>query len=184
MLFILTLLLVVMTTKAQEFQLTGSGTYEYKKVVAIDTLSADDFYTRAIQVLSTWKGPNGLDSGGIDVNDRKTGTIIYNGLMSVGFEETVLGEGWNRWVEFRIKIRCKDGCAQITSTLIQLVGQYSRRAVVRTFSMQELKSMVEGLKRSKHEQGVEFIRKIVREAKTMARDIAEMLLEAPEEDDF
>ena len=182
--FILLMLTALQTTKAQDFPLTESGTYEYKKLVMIDSLSADEFYTRAIQALSIWKGPNGLDSGGIDVNDRKTGTIIYNGLMSVGFEETMFGEGWNRWVEFRIKIRCKGGCAQITSTLTQLVGQYSRRAVIRTYSMQELKNMVGSLRRNKHEQGVEFIRKIVREAKTMARDIAEMLLEAPEEDDF
>ena len=148
----------------------------------IDSVKANELYNRAIRVLSAWNGPNGLNSGGIDVDDRETATVIYNGSMSVGFEETVYGEGWNRWIEFRLKIRCKDGYAQITSTLIQLVGQYSRRAVVRTFSMQDLKSMVEGLRGKKREQGVEFIRKIVREAKTMARDIAEELLQEPEDE--
>ena len=131
---LLLLSLVVISVNAQniEINLTENGAYEKKEVVKVDSTKAIILFERAMIALSDWTGPDGKAKAGIDYQEKETGTVIYKGRYSLGFKNTFLGDGWYRYAEFTLKVRCKDGRAQVTIIVPSITAIYNRNGMTRT----------------------------------------------------
>jgi hypothetical protein len=151
--FIFALLLATMTAGAQDIQLTPDGAYEKKDVVTVDSVSAATLYDRAMIALTDWTGPDGKAKAGIDYQNPDTHAVIYKGMFSLGFKNTFLGDGWNRYANFTLKVRCKDGRAQVTVTVGSMTGIYNRGNIERSWTIAEIKEAVNKSKGAKRERG-------------------------------
>lgn len=151
--FILFALFACINAKAQDIKLTDTGAYEKKEVVVVDSVKAIILFERAMIALSDWTGPDGKAKAGIDYQEKETGTVIYKGRYSLGFKNTFLGDGWNRYAEFSLKVRCKDGRAQVTVTVPTITAIYNRNGMTRTNSIKVLLDAVKQSKGTKRERG-------------------------------
>lgn len=158
------LLLATMTAGAQGIELTPDGAYERKEVVTVDSVNAAVLYDRAMMALTDWTGPDGKARAGIDYQNQETHTVIYKGTFSLGFKNTFLGDGWHRYANFTLKVRCKDGRAQVTVTVGTMTGIYSRGNVERSWTVREVHEAVLNSKGSKRERGEMLLRDIVETA--------------------
>jgi len=160
----LALLLATMTAGAQDIELTPDGAYEKKDVVTVDSVSADVLYDRAMIALTDWTGPDGKAKAGIDYQNQETHTIIYKGMFSLGFKNTFLGDGWHRYANFTLKVRCKDGRAQVTLTVGTMTAIYNRGNIERSWTIGEIKEAVKKSKGAKRERGEMLLTDIVETA--------------------
>ena len=152
-LLLLFALFACVNAKAQDIKLTETGAYEKKEVVVVDSTKAIILFERAMIALSDWTGPDGKAKAGIDYQEKETGTVIYKGRYSLGFKNTFLGDGWDRYAEFTLKVRCKDGRAQVTVTVPTVTAIYNRNGMTRTNSVKKLSDAVQQSKGSKRERG-------------------------------
>ena len=111
------LMMVAMTVSAQEMELNENGAYERKEVVMIDGTSAATLYDRAMIALSDWTGSDGHSKAGIDYSERDAGVVIYKGNYFIEKKS-----GVSVTADFTMKVRCKDGKAQITVTISSLTA--------------------------------------------------------------
>ena len=123
---------------AQDIELTGTA-YEKKEVVTVDGVTAGDLYVRAMEALSDWKGPDGKAEAGLDFHDKDAGVVNYKGKYSLGFKKGLLGDGWYRYADFTLKVKCKDGKAQVTVTVPTVTAVYSKNGMKRNYTVEELK---------------------------------------------
>lgn len=144
--------------------LTSDGAYERKEVVTVDSVSAAVLYDRAMMALSDWTGPDGKAKAGIDYQNQETHTVIYKGTFSLGFKNTFLGDGWHRYANFTLKVRCKDGRAQVTATVGTMTGIYNRGNIERSWTVAEIKEAVMKSNGSKRERGETLLTDIVETA--------------------
>lgn len=158
------LVLAGLTVGAQDIQLTPDGAYERKEVVAVDSVSAAVLYDRAMMALSDWTGPDGKAKAGIDYQNQETHTVIYKGTFSLGFKNIFLGDGWHRYANFTLKVRCKDGRAQVTVTVGTMTGIYNRGNVERSWTVLEIQESVLKSKGAKRERGEILLADIVETA--------------------
>ena len=116
----LVLLMAGMVINAQDNPLTN-GVYEKKVVVTADSVKASALYVRALEA-SDWAGSNANSKMGIDVQDKDESLIVYKGNVHLGFEyySKFAGAGWDFYIDMTIKVKCKDGKAQITATVPSL----------------------------------------------------------------
>lgn len=152
-LLLLMMLLVGMTIGAQEIELNEKGAYELKNVVYVDSTKAGILYDRAMEALSDWSGASGKAKAGLDYHDRDAGTVIYKGHEYIGFKNVFLGDGWERYADFTLKVKCKDGRAQITVIVPTVTFVYNRNGVKRNFTAAEVTKAVEESKGKKKERG-------------------------------
>jgi hypothetical protein len=131
-LLVLTALTFIMNVNAQNIQLNENKIYEKKVVEKVDSVVASELYLRALEALSDWVGVDGKSSYGIDHQDKESGTIIFKGKDYLGYRNFVLGAFWSVWSEFTLKIRCKDGRAQIVVSIPSLWLEYSANATAKT----------------------------------------------------
>ena len=169
---------------AQEIELNEDGAYEKKEVVVVDSVEAAVLYSRAMEALSDWTGPDGKAKVGVDFHDRETGTVIYKGTFSLGFKSTLLGSGWNRYADFVLKVKCKDGKAQVTVTVDKIVAIYNRDNITSTSSLRELVETIRKAKKAKHERGVKLIDDLKETVDLIAASMAKRLQEGNDDDDF
>ena len=169
---------------AQNIELTNDGTYEKKDVVTVDSVEASVLYGRAMEALSDWAGPDGKAKIGIDYHDKETGTVIYKGTFSLGFKETFLGAGWNRYADFTLKVKCKDGRAQVTVTVSQIVAIYNRGDIRTTSTVSELVDAVKKSKKAKHERGVALVEYMKNMVDALVVSMAGRLKKGNDDDDF
>ena len=160
-LFIFALLLFGLTAGAQDIELTPEGAYEKKEVVVVDSASAAVLYDRAMMALSDWTGPDGKAKVGIDYQNQETHTVIYKGTFSLGFKNIFLGDGWHRYANFTLKVRCKDGRAQVTVTVGTMTGIYNRGNIERSCTIADIKEAVNKSKGAKRERGEKLLADIV-----------------------
>lgn len=92
------------------------GVYEKIRVVAVDNVNAATLYVRAMEALSDWTGPDGLSKAGLDFCDKDAGIVNYKGDFYNGSQKFPGGKV-NIYTDFALKVRCKDGRAQITVTV-------------------------------------------------------------------
>lgn len=104
---------------AQTVELTD-GVYEIKKVVTVDSVPANQLYTRALEALSDWAGSQTQSKAQIDVQDKDEGLVVYKGQLYLGLAKVNFMHGWNTMADFTMKVRCKDGRFQITTTVPSL----------------------------------------------------------------
>lgn len=182
--FLLSLMLfVALSTNAQVITLTDNGVYEQKEVVTIDSVKAITLYGRAMEALSDWTGPDGRSKAGIDYQDKESGTIIYKGNYFMGFRHVVLRAGWDMYADFTMKVRCKDGRAQITITIPSITGKYSANNVERTVPLSEIVNTINE-KGKKKRPTHEFLPKIPEVANTLIDAMKQRLIQNGKDDDF
>ena len=129
-LFIWAMLAMAVSAGAQGIELTPDGTYEVKKVTDINGVSAQTLYDRAVVALSDWTGASGKASAGLDIHDRDAGIIVYKGHEYM-WTKKQRRQKYDVFADFSLKVRCKDGKAQITSTI------HSMTAAGRVFNLRD-----------------------------------------------
>lgn len=112
-LLFLLLMCVAMTMQAQDIQFNADGCYEVKKIVKADSVKAGTLYTRALEALSDWAGSQQKTKANIDVQDKDEGIVVYKGQLYLGYGKQNMLYGWDTFADFTLKVRCKDGKAQL-----------------------------------------------------------------------
>ena len=178
-------LLVCIASEAQDINLTEYGSYEKKEVVRVDSAKALVLFERAMIALSDWTGPDGKAKAGIDYQEKETGTVIYKGRYSLGFKNSFLGDGWYRYAEFTLKVRCKDGRAQVTLNVPSVTAIHNRNGSTRTNSVGILLDAVKKSKGTKHERGEKLLEDLIETADSIFLAMCERLKNGGRnEDDF
>lgn len=90
------------------------GVYEQKRVVYVDNTKASTLYRRAMEALSDWTGTDGRSRAGLDYCDKDEGIVTYKGVFYNGYRKLILGATLPFYTDFTLKVRCKDGRAQVT----------------------------------------------------------------------
>lgn len=90
------------------------GVYEQKRVVTADGAKASTLYRRAMEALSDWTGTEGRSKAGLDYCDKEEGIVTYKGEFYNGYRQLPFGREVPFYTDFTMKIRCKDGRAQVT----------------------------------------------------------------------
>ena len=129
-LFIWAMLAMTVSAGAQGIELTPDGTYEVKMVTDINGVSAQTLYDRAVVALSDWTGASGKASAGLDIHDRDAGIIVYKGHEYM-WTKKQRRQKYDVFADFSLKVRCKDGKAQITSII------HSMTAAGRVFNLRD-----------------------------------------------
>ncbi len=108
----------------------ATGLYERKRVVHVDNALASDLYRRALSALSDWTGSDGPSSAGLDYCDKDEGVVTYKGAFFNG-QRTILLDVAKLYTDFVLKVRCKDGRAQVTVTVpsVFVVSKSGRQQV-------------------------------------------------------
>lgn len=114
------MLLTAIAASAQEINkdsimdaVLKTGTYEVKKVLTVDGASAATLYVRAMDALSDWTGSDGNSRAGLDFCDKDAGIVTYKGEVYNGSRKLLVSNA-KYYTDFTLKVRCKDGRAQIT----------------------------------------------------------------------
>ena len=102
-----------------------NGAYENKVVREYPGVSAETLYIRALEALSDWAGTQAKSSINIDVQDKEEGLVVYKGQMYLGFHKSNPFCGWDVLADFTLKIRCKDGKAQLSCHVPTLTFDYT-----------------------------------------------------------
>ena len=131
------LLMATMTATAQEIELNEQGAYERKNVVQVEGATAATLYDRAMIALSEWTGPDGKAKAGVDYQNQETHTIIYKGTYYLGFKR-ILTSGFDRYANFTLKVRCKDGRAQVTVNVPTITAIYLQNGSQKTYNIKEV----------------------------------------------
>lgn len=165
LLLLLLLLMTKLSLSAQDIPLTPEGTYEVKKVITVDGTSAATLYDRAILALSDWTGASGKASAGLDIHDREAGLVVYKGheYMWTKKQKRI---SYDVFADFTLKVRCKDGKAQITSTI------HSMTAANKVFNLRE------AIQISSKGNDNEDRKKEIKDRVDKVKSIADVLLEA------
>lgn len=180
------LVLSGLTAGAQDIELTPDGAYEKQEVVTVDSASAATLYDRAMIALTDWTGPDGKAKVGIDYQNQETHTVVYKGTFSLGFKNTFLGDGWHRYANFTLKVRCKDGRAQVTVKVGTMTGIYNRGNIERSWTVGEIQKAVKKSKGAKRERGKMLLADIVDTADGIMAAMGAKLMAADggNDDDF
>lgn len=160
--------------------LNESGVYERQLVVNVEGATAAVLYDRAMVALSDWTGPDGKAKAGIDYQNQETHTVVYKGCYSLGFKEVFLGDGWERQADFILKVRCKDGKAQVTLTVPTFTARF--KSVVKMGSIRELSYAVDKSKKKKRARGVALLEYLKETADFLVDSMSSSLKQATEED--
>ena len=169
------MLMAGMTINAQEIVLNDKGAYEKKVVVYVDSTKATTLYDRAMVALSDWTGASGKAQAGLDFHDRDAGTVIFKGHEYIGFKNVFLGDGWERYADFTIKVRCKDGRAQITTSIPTITFRYNKNGMKRNFTAADVTKAVEDAKGKKKECGTALLADIKELIETISNAMSERL---------
>ena len=128
---------VAMTATAQDIELNEQGAYERKEVVQVEGTTAATLYDRAMIALSEWTGPDGKAKAGVDYQNQDTHTIIYKGTYYLGFKK-FMTTGWDRYANFTLKVRCKDGRAQVTVNVPTITAIYLQNGSQKIYNIIEV----------------------------------------------
>ena len=153
------LLLVGMMASAQEGLPTKEdGTFEKKVVVRVDSVDAQTIYDRAMMAISSWS--SGKTENSMDYHDRNAGILIYKGVEPMGFKNVFLGDGWERYINYSLKVHCKDGRAQVTVSVPTIFFVYNKNGMRRNFTIEQLNQAVKEAKSKKKERGEAILQNI------------------------
>lgn len=169
---------------AQDITLNENSVYEKKTVVIVENTSAAVLYGRAMEALSDWTGADGRSKAGIDFSDKDAGTVIYKGDYYLGFKKTILGAGWDRYADFTLKVRCKDGKAQVTVIVSSISGIYNKNGVKKTYTIREVVDITKKSKGKKKESREDFVSDIITTADAMVIAMTDRLKGNGVDDDF
>lgn len=75
-----------------------------------------------MEALSDWTGHDGNSRTGIDYHDREAGTVVYKGDYFLEYKT-----GVTVTANFTLKVRCKDGMAQVRMMIFEFFYWKSSR---------------------------------------------------------
>jgi len=99
--------------------------YEKKEIITADSVKAGTLYVRTLEALSDWAGSQKRSKANVDVQDKDEGLVVYKGKLYLGFVKQNMLYGWDAFADFTLKVRCKNGKAQITMTIPSLTYHWS-----------------------------------------------------------
>lgn len=105
--------------------LNESGVYEYKVVEQYDAVKAATLYERSLVALSDVVGSRDKSKTNIDVAEKEAGMIVFKGELYLGFMKVNMMCGYEVFANFTLKVRCKDGKVQYTTTVPSLTMYWS-----------------------------------------------------------
>lgn len=138
-----------------DIKLTISGAYEQQRVVSVDGTSAAVLYDRAMMAITDLTGSDGKAKAGIDYQNQETHTVVYKGRFGLPF-----GNGVDYWADFTMKVRCKDGRAQVTMTVPMVEMRASSIRMERSATIGEIKKATEQAKGNRRKRGEECLKYI------------------------
>jgi predicted DNA-binding protein len=112
------------------------GVYEQKRVVTVDGAKASTLYRRAMEALSDWTGTEGRSKAGLDYCYKDEGIVTYKGEFYNGYRQLAFGQ-LPFYTDFTMKIRCKDGRAQIT-VIVPTMHAILANGQTRTWTVKEI----------------------------------------------
>lgn len=184
-LMIVMMVAVAMTAAAQGLPVKDDGSYEVKEVVMTDSVTAQELYDRAMTALSEMA--NGNAERNMDYHDRDAATLVFKGVQALGFKNVFLGEGWQRYMNYQLKVRCKDGRAQVTVTVPKLTFVYTKDGNTRTFDIAQMNAAVAASKGKRRERGEVILEAIKAYSDALMRAMKNALTKsggAADDDDF
>ena len=180
------LFLAAISARAQDIELNDKGEYERKEVVEVSGATAATLYDRAMIALSEWSGPDGKAKAGLDYQNQETHTIIYKGTYYLGFKKLMMS-GWERYANFSLKVRCKDGKAQITVNVPTITGIYLHNGVRKTYNINEVLDVKEKSGKKRADRIEVLIENLRKNADALIAAMSDRLkgsAAADEDDDF
>lgn len=162
-------------------QLTEGGIYERQTVVEAAGVSASVLFERGMIALSDWTGPDGKARAGVDYQNAETHTVIYKGSYSLGYRGNIFG-GWQRRADFQLKVRCKDGRAQVTLTVPTITATYSKNGMTQTISVRNLTEEVEKAKGDRRKRGEVLLHDLVTIADGLVAAMTQRLQDGSDDD--
>jgi len=142
------MLLALLPASAQEINkdsimeaVLKTGIYEVKRVLTVDNTNASTLYVRAMDALSDWTGSGGNSRAGLDFCDKDAGIVTYKGEIYNGSRKLLVSNA-QYYTDFTIKVRCKDGRAQITINVpsVTIIARNGRQTVnIREVIKQQMK---------------------------------------------
>jgi hypothetical protein len=183
--FLLFMAITAITSNAQDIELNEQGAYERKEVVQVEGATAVTLYDRAMVALSEWTGPDGKATAGIDYQNQETHTVIYKGTYYLGFKRVIMS-GWDRFANFTMKVRCKDGKAQITVTVPTITGVFQQNGVKKTYNISEVLDIKEKSGKKRTERIETLVENLRNNADALVAAMSEKLKgnQIEEDDDF
>ena len=136
-LFTMLMMSAVLTASAQ-ITLTDGGVYEQKEVLNVDGADAQTLYLRALEALSDWTGTEGRSKYGIDHQDKESATVIFKGKDYLGARKFGGLYYWFIFSDFTLKVRCKDGRAQISVTVPSMTAEFQVNNVSGTIPLRDI----------------------------------------------
>ena len=163
----------------------NNGVWEDKRIVEVADASVSTLYLRALEVLSDWAGSQGKSKIGIDVQDKEQGFIVYKGEYYLGYGKANFLYGWNTYANFTLKIRCKEGRAQVSVAMPSLTFRFDGDPAEVTVPIYELlpefhSKTKYGIKRA----AKELAPKAPAEFELVIAGICERLANGSKDDDF
>ena len=175
-LFLLLILMVGLAVKAQVPDVDSAaiiikekGVYEQKRIVTVDGVKASTLYRRAMEALSDWTGTEGRSKAGLDYCDKDEGVVNYKGEFYNGYRQMALGRQMPFYTDFTMKIRCKDGRAQVT-VIVPTMHATLPNGQTKTWTMREVIEQNEKTSPRKQEKSQKKMHGIT------TREIVELLL--------
>ena len=170
-----------LNAQVPDIPLNEAGAYEKKEVVEVEGASSAVLFGRAMEALSDWTGPDGKAKVGIDYQDKETGTVIYKGKYYLGLYRVLL-TGIEMYADVVLKVRCKDGRAQVTVTIPMMTGIYSNGQTRQASIGETVESMKE--KGAKKRPSHEFLPKIPAVGEVLMKAMIGRLNVKVDDDDF
>ena len=159
------------------------GVLEQKSVVIVDGVSKNTLYRRAMEALSDWTGPEGRSKAGIDYSDKEEGIVTYKGVYYNGYRKLMISS-LPFYTDFTLKVRCKDGKAQIAVTVPSMhtiLDDGSKK----TWSMREIVESQDNINPKKLEKAKKKTNAIsAREIVYILLQSMESALKKADDDDF
>lgn len=113
------------------------GVYEQKRVVHVSEAKASTLYRRAMEALSDWTGTEGRSKAGLDYCDKEEGLVTYKGEFYNGYRKLAFGTQVPFFTDFTMKIRCKNGRAQVIVTVPTMHAKLPN-GQMKTWTMREV----------------------------------------------
>lgn len=174
-----------MSAGAQVIELNEQGAYERKEVIEVDSVAAGVLYDRAMVALAEWTGPDGKATAGVDYKNQETHTVIYKGAYYLGFKKHMLS-GFDRYANYTLKVRCKDGKAQVTLTVPTVTTVFVKNGQRRTYSLVDILDLQADSGKKRADRIDELMERLQWNADNIVAAMKERLKGAgeEEEDDF
>ena len=182
-LVIISLLLLAVMTRAQELELNEQGAYERQDVIHVDGVTAAQLYDRAMMALSDWAGADGKAKVGVDYQNQETHTLIYKGTFYLGYNPQILN-GWHRYGNFTLRVRCKDGRAQLTLSVPTITGIYDKDGTTQVVSLKDVLDAKDKVKKKKLERLEKLIADLKDNADNIFAAMSAKLKNGSDDDDF